>query len=273
MSVPLSIPQSTLGAAMAYPPQASGGCSQATTFLARTSGLSGTETSAYTTLICGLVSDGNFSLFDALYIFATNSTTTAGLNVVSTSFTLTPHGTLTFSADNGYTGDGSTGWLDTGVTYSGTQFTQNSGSLGVYVLAQNSCGAVCVEIGATFPASFLQNQFTTTMQGFIGGSDSLLTTTIPAQWIITRTSSVVDVLYRNGSSAATGTSASTGLPTQSMSILAMNQFGGTQGDFSPDKLSAAWIGGAVNATQAGQIDKRINCYMTALGINLYSSSC
>src|SRR5229473_5562637 len=60
-----------------------GGCSQATTFLARTSGLSGTETTAYTNLICGLVTDGVYPSLDALYIFATNTTTTANLNLIS----------------------------------------------------------------------------------------------------------------------------------------------------------------------------------------------
>ena len=66
-----------------------GGCSAATTFLARTSGLSGTETTAYTTMICGMITDGTWSLFDGLYVFATNTKTTAKLNLVSTSYGLT----------------------------------------------------------------------------------------------------------------------------------------------------------------------------------------
>jgi hypothetical protein len=39
-------------------PSGGAGCTAATNFLARTSGLSGTETTAYTTMICGLVTDG-----------------------------------------------------------------------------------------------------------------------------------------------------------------------------------------------------------------------
>src|SRR5712664_2840319 len=92
----------------------SGGCSQATTFIARTSGLSGTETTAYTNLICGLVTDGVYSTLDALYIFATNTTTTANLNLISTNFGLTGATPPTFSADHGYTGNGTTQFLDTG---------------------------------------------------------------------------------------------------------------------------------------------------------------
>src|ERR1039457_3408340 len=104
------MPLLTTGAG-GYAAIGSGNAAQTTAFLARTSGLSGTETTAYTNLINGLVSDGTWSLLDALYIFATNSTTTANLNLISTSFGLTQHGTVTFSADHGYTGDGTAGYL------------------------------------------------------------------------------------------------------------------------------------------------------------------
>src|SRR5882672_3340849 len=117
---------------------------QTTAFLARTSGLSGTETAAYKVLINGLVADGVFSLLDALYILATNTTTTANLNLISTSFGLTQTGSVTFSADHGYNGDGSTGFLSTGFTpnVGGTQLTQNSASLGVYVLTNRTTASV-----------------------------------------------------------------------------------------------------------------------------------
>src|SRR5215471_17837360 len=79
---------------------------QASAFLARTSGLSTQERNAYINLINGLVSDGVWSLLDALYVMATNTTSTAALNLVSTSFSLVTHGSMTFTADVGYTGDG-----------------------------------------------------------------------------------------------------------------------------------------------------------------------
>src|SRR5208283_3321474 len=93
--------------------------------------------------------DGTWSLLDALYIFATNTTTTAALNLVSSSFTGTVNGTLTFSADNGWTGDGSTG-------YFGTNFIPsialgncklNSCSMGIYDLTSNT-GAQTCQLGA-----------------------------------------------------------------------------------------------------------------------------
>src|SRR5208283_4790005 len=92
------------------------GCGQANAFIARTSGLSATENAAYTAMICGMVTDGTWSLLDALYIFATNNTTTAALSLVSSTYNGTVTGTLTFSADNGWTGNGSTGYLSTNLT-------------------------------------------------------------------------------------------------------------------------------------------------------------
>lgn len=107
---------------------ASGACSQATNFLARTSGLSTTERNAYITMICGLVTDGIItgsmsgsgsgatacgSLLDAFYILATNTTTTAALNLCSTTYSLTTTGSPTFTADQGYVGAASA-HLDTG---------------------------------------------------------------------------------------------------------------------------------------------------------------
>jgi hypothetical protein len=65
---------------------------QTTAFLARTSGLSGTETLAYKALINGLVADGVWSLLDALWIFATNTTLTASI----TSCTITAGSTGTY---------------------------------------------------------------------------------------------------------------------------------------------------------------------------------
>src|SRR5882672_2331491 len=108
---------------------------QTTAFLARTSGLSGTETAAYKVLINGLVADGVFSLLDALYIFATNTTTTANLNLISTSFGLTGATPPTFTVDQGYTGNGTTQFLDTGYVSStaGLNLTQNNASIGTYL--------------------------------------------------------------------------------------------------------------------------------------------
>jgi hypothetical protein len=88
------------------------GCSQATTFLARTSGLSGAQQTAYRNFFCatdslgtnGINCSGGPPTFDLIDAFWTNTTTTALLNLCSTSFTGTLIGPPTFTANSGFSG-------------------------------------------------------------------------------------------------------------------------------------------------------------------------
>jgi len=91
------------------------------------------ETNAYINLINGLVADGTWTLFDLLYILATKTLRLPR----SILLVQIPHLSLrmvspTFTADVGYTGDGSTGYLDTQWTPSsnGINFTKDSASIG-----------------------------------------------------------------------------------------------------------------------------------------------
>jgi hypothetical protein len=97
-----------------------GGCTQATNFLARATGMDSTHNTAFTTMICGLVTDGVItgsmsgsatsgaaacgSLLDILYIFATDTNPHSLLNLCSKSFTATVNTSPTFIANAGWTG-------------------------------------------------------------------------------------------------------------------------------------------------------------------------
>ena len=255
---------------------AGGGCTPGThaaAFLARTSGLSGTETTAYCNLINGLDTDSTFALLDALYIFATNTTSTANLNLVSTSFGITQSGAVTFSADNGYTGDGSTGFLNTNLTPPATHYTQNSASFGCYILTNRGADAGSVSIGAGASVYAF-------MQPFVFGSNvfgydinaaafpSVANTSTNNAWIVTRPSSGTENVYKNGSTTpfTTATVTSTGVPATTFTFLAL---AGTSDFDQFDQIAAGFIGGGLTGTQAAAINNRINAYMTALGINVY----
>ena len=58
-----------------------GGCAQATALIARMDG--GQNTSAVTTAVCGMVTDGVFALLDFLYVGEINSVGNSKLNWVS----------------------------------------------------------------------------------------------------------------------------------------------------------------------------------------------
>lgn len=125
------------------PITASGGfvanCTESSNFLARTSGLSNTDKTNYDALICGLVTDGIFANLDILRIYAAPNTTTALLNLVSSSYNGTSNGSPTFVAYTGYNGtDGSTTiYIDSNFnpsTASG-HYTQNLAHMSAWFLS------------------------------------------------------------------------------------------------------------------------------------------
>lgn len=254
-----------------YPPSGGGGaCSQATTFLARTSGLSGTQTSAYTALICGMVTDGTWSVMDGLYVFATASTATANLNLVSTSYGLTQHGTVTFLANNGYTGDGLSGYFTTGFTPStaGGNQTANSASIGVCDLssrANDGSGAYVIGGVATIQTSIVVGYTGVSGAGFtLNNTGGSITASFAlGSWIASIVSSTQGYMAQAGSSLSF-TAVSPQLADASLYILAVN-VSGTPSYFSSDALGYAFFGGGLTPTQITAVYSRLHIYLSAVG--------
>lgn len=246
------------------------GCSQSATFLARTSGLSGTQITAYQNLICGMVTDGTWTLMDGLWMFATNTTTTANLNLVSTSFTLTPNGTETFTANNGYTGDASSGYFDTGINPGAAiNYTQNSGSLGSCILNSRTTPQTWASIGNSdfTKYSYIYPYWTGGLIAYEINSHtfpSFAASNSQGSLIASRTSSSVLTLYKNGSSIATPVDTSIGVSFVDMFIGAYN-LGGTAADYSGDLIASAFISSGVTPTQAANIYSREHTFFVAVG--------
>lgn len=254
----------------------SGSCSQSTALLAR---MDGSENhSAVDTLVCGMVTDGTWSLIDALYILAVNSTGNAALNWVSTSFSLTKNGICTFTANAGYACDGSTGYLDTGLNPSTLigNFSLNSALIGVCVLTSRTSPVDVGEIGAS-SVSFSTNAYInpfgsgSNFQGDLNAAGFPTATSTNAQgsWIENRTSALSYDLYKNGSFLATLTDTSFALPNATVTIGGLN-VGGTVGNFSSDQIAVGIIAGGMTSTQVGNVNSRIHTYLTTIGA---SSGC
>lgn len=248
---------------------------EATTFLARTSGLSTKERDAYVRLINGLVADGTWTIFDILYVLATNNTTTAALNLISTSFGLTTTGSLTFAADVGYTGDGSTGFLNTNWTpvTSAINFTQNSASIGAYIQSTIASSSSVI-MGTAAPGSFAYlvpvqsgNLFAemngATFPAIVANSNP------QGAWVVSRTTSTLTSVYKNGSVSAVGTNGDTSASFASdgaMLLFALNN-SGTPGNFTNYQASIFFAGGALLAAQAVSVNNRFNDFMRAVSSN------
>ena len=249
-------------------------CTQSTNFLARGSGFSKQNNVNYNSLLCGLNSDGDLSNIDALYVLAAPTSSVAALNLISTSDSLVSHGTITFAANQGYTGDGSTGYLDTQFVPSsaGGNFTQNSATIAAYVLNPRTANLNVSEIagGDVNSYSLIQGTF----NGFAGfavnensAGDSVGNGNAQGWWIAQRTSASVTQGYLNGATfGGTNADASTGLSTVSLFIDGLNS-SGTPQRFAPDTIALAMIGGGT--LSAPRTSRRVNSFMTALGLNVY----
>lgn len=252
-------------------------CAQANAFLNRTSGLSLKESAAYQAMICGMVSDGDWGKLDALYIFATNTAATAALNLVNTNFSITVHGTPTFTADQGYSGGSTLNYLDTTYTPSTASgnLTLNNAAIGAYDTTSRSITSAFCSMGGGNSAGTefdylcpLYNDGDTHF-GFNSGSTSVFPASANAQgmWIGTVTSSTVASISKNGSFVANVTQTTTALANQSEIVLARRNGSGVITDASTDGHSAALI--ASGAINVANVSNRINGYMKALGINVY----
>jgi hypothetical protein len=263
--------------AVTVPPSGGSDAAQTTAFLSRVSAagvsLDTTHTNAYKALINGLVSDGTFSLLDILYIFATQAKAAAQLNLISSSFTITELGTVSWLADNYYSGQ-TTGALATGYTPSTSgQMTLNSGSVGVYLL--DSVDQNIVEIGCgdgTNAILFKPLSGGNVQAEFNGASyPTAANTSAIGAWTATRTGSTSVAVYKNGSSTAFMTGSDTSVATIGVTsyVCGFNN-NGSQLNGSR-KVAAAFAGGGLTGAQSAAINNRINTFMASLAtpINVY----
>ncbi len=252
----------------------SGTSSEVSAFLARTSGHDGTHVSAYTALINGLVSDSVWSKLDFLHIYATQDTTTAQLNLVSSSYPATLNGSPTFTADRGYTGTNasSTVYINTSfnpTTASSPKFVLNSAHISMWQVNNVQSQSIGVVDGAS--ASTAINPRFTDNKGYfyINNSDSnravlASSTDSTGHWISSRTSSSVLTAYRNGSSVASSGLASGAIANRNIYTLAVDAGGTANG--TSGQCAMASLGSSLNGTDATNLYNRLRTYMTAVGV-------
>jgi len=284
--------------------QTSGDTPQALAFLARVAALpatlNATHTQAYKDLINGLVNDGIINgsmtgansglgaggtILDCLYIMATDTitgtnTAVANLNLCGTSYTLSPVNSPTFTADQGYTGNGSTSYLNAifnPATATTPNYVQDSASLGCYILTNRTTTQQYVSIGVNGPPyAYIQPYRVSGGNNVnldLNGASFPFATASPATSQgftgVVRTVSGSINGYKNNSSTPFGSAladTSTGVRNAAYAILNAPGLGAA---VSADQAAAAFIGAGITGAQWLAISTRINNYMTALGVNVY----
>lgn len=254
-----------------FVPSGKGGgaaCSQATSLLNRMDG--GQNTSAVSAAVCGMVTDGTFAQLDWLHVYEASSQTNALLNWISTSFPGTKHGTVSFAANSGYTGDGSSFYISTGYTPSTASgnWALSSASLGICDLT-NATNASQIQIGSIGSQGFSDIAMRNTTSAFVidgtGGSFSTPTiTTNLSSWIYTRTGASTEEVYKNGSAFQSDSISDSGIDNGAVVVFAFNS-NGTIGSFTADTLAYAFAGGGLNSTNASNIYSRLHTYSQTIG--------
>lgn len=249
----------------------SGGCSQATALIARMDGSQ--NTSAITTRVCAAVTNGYYSKLDLWYVGDINSVGNSLLNWVSSSFSLTATGSITFTANKGWTGDGSTGRYAPGYTFNtnNVHYVLNSGIVGTCIVTSRTAAAAYIAMGVGNGTNFIQlvpnftgnvtladiNDGTSTSKGSIANAQG--------SWMANRTASNAITINLNGSSILSGSQASGAVPTMALSLLARND-SGTFHNFSADQIAEFMVGGGFTASDVTNFYTDSHAYHTTMGL-------
>jgi hypothetical protein len=223
-------------------------------------------------LVGSLKTAGVWTKLDALYILAAHDAQAAQQNWVADAFNLTLANAPTFAVDQGYTGNGTTSYLETSfnpTTAVSPKFVQNDAHLGIWSLTDlPNGGATSSDIG-TFGVSFIGRR--NTVAGEAIARINLVSTTFdltaaalayPNHVMWSRSASNVWRAYAAGVDVNGGTDVSGALDNLSFRILGAS--GGTP-RYGVNQIAVAHWGANLTATEAGDLYTALAVYLTAVG--------
>jgi hypothetical protein len=221
----------------------------------------------YATLVDGMVLDGTWPLIGGLYILATTIAGNALINLKSATGNLTAVGAPTFTADGGYTFNGTSQYLDTGVPFASFGLTQDSAHLGA---VRGTAGTNPQFLWGRATTNGRYGLFTVSggaIQGRLSASGAQSgSTVIPAigHMIANRVASLQWKSYDAGVVKDTLSSTSSGTGTDNAWIGANTIAAGTIG-YTNNRIDAVHCGAGLTDGQAAAIYARMHTYLVAVG--------
>lgn len=248
---------------------------ESTAFFARMATDPGeTRKGVYNTFInalkTGAVSGSNiWAKLDIIYLLAAHEESTGLLNLKGATYNATKTGTLTFTADEGFLGDGATGYLDTGLADNagGVNWSQDSAFLAAYVNVESAGTTIPVvgTSGTSNQALLVPLQSGTGRARIHVGANAVVTPSVANRlgWTIGNRSSSTDlVAMRDTVTGASQTTASTA-PVAATINLFRNAT--ATPSFAADQLAAFAMGGSLTANERTDFINAANAYLTAVG--------
>lgn len=216
------------------------------------------------TFIGALKDAGVWTKLDFLHVMAAHDAQAARRNWIADQYNLTEAGGLTFAADRGYAGNGTTGYLGTGVLASAlTLYTQAAASLGAWAL---TAGTAARSIMGTQPAGFsirVQNNAGATERGTrinVSSSHAVDDNLTTGFVVATRANSTNVSSYRNGAGGSDVVVA--GADARSTEEVTYLRSAGSYGDM---QAAIGFAGGHLTAGEVSDFYNAAHAYLQGVG--------
>ncbi|MFI0844440.1 hypothetical protein [Mesorhizobium sp. IMUNJ 23232] len=219
-------------------------------------------------LVEGLKSNSLWSKHDWLSLFCLHNSQAALLNLVNPAQAGVAHGGLTFTAGAGFGGDGSSGYIGTGLNANAlTQLTTNSIHLGGWFNGGSGTGlAQTCLVGTSSSAFFLSARSGSTMSSRANATVSLASTISPQSpagySIANRSGASARENYKNGSSVGSDTQAASSLPA--VEVWFMRNSSGYAA--SGHVMSVGQFGGSFSGANVTAENSLLSTFRTAIGL-------
>jgi hypothetical protein len=217
------------------------------------------------TLITSIKTAGVWDKLDGLYLLAAADAQSARLNWKGATFTLAETGTVTFTTDRGYNGDGTTGHLLTSFTpsVSGGLFTLNSAHLGAYILDNIDNAVACMgQVSGSASSANIFPRNANRIQGSINDATTaplISVSTSIGHTVVNRSGATARQYYRDGSLVGSDATAATALPTAQIALL--RSFSA----FDTRKIAAAHLGASLTAGETAALTSALQSYLQSVG--------
>lgn len=214
------------------------------------------------TLVGSLKTAGVWTKLDLLYVMAAADEQSAKINWIDPGTNdLTNNNSTAFTADEGFTGNGSNMDLTAGAIVATPQYVQNSAHLGVWARSANAQGSGWeVSIGTNNRLAVRNASDTVDVR--TNGSTTIApaSTNSVGHFVANRSASNASQIYRNGSSLGTDSSASSTAPG-AYTFRVLSRAGSF---FSSRQVSFAHIGSSLTGTEVTDTYNAFNTYLSGL---------
>ena len=226
-------------------------------------------------LIIGLKNASLWDKLDVFYMMAAHDSQAGRLNWKSGSYTLSAVSSPLFTTDRGYTTDGASSYLNTGLAPSaGAMFQQNSGSIGVYlnsINAQSDASVAMGSIGSVGTAHIIPRTTADAMRSRLNATAtatalSSITNRLGFSAII-RPGSANIFGYKDGVAGALVAQASATPSEFSVFIGGANNLGSLSNSINT-RFAVAFMGAALTGAELNNLRSAVLTYLTAIGANV-----